>query len=644
MFSSQNPWQDASRAYQMAPEDLQAVVQLAAKYGPVNLMFFLRSLGEPSRMSTMSQVTLSSNASGVPSLSYSEPSLCQSETASIISQNTQAHWSESADMTPNYLQADVQSLSGDWSSASAPRTSRDIKTSDSPMTQPNLSVTSIVTTSTPRKAIECTMCFVEGIVVGFSRKSDFKKHLQNFHHTNTIWVCQYAGCPLTFDFEKAYVAHVKSCHTDIHLPPSKARVELCPQLVFACGFRGCKDRVFEASSEDEAKTLRDKYFDHVAKHFDMGFCVAEWEYYTQMQNLLRQEAVKDMWKQCVWQKSIRNALRWQPRSSADLKRLLECRHLYELPRLLHWAWTLGGEPYRSANLEAPEPPPGIRRPLKKDCPLAASRHEMLMKPGLLKLAFPISQPPSFQFNIQQPKPPPQNMFLPDPRGGTSLPGKTNPNPVNRPLITDQDGWSHPHPGTPYHVPDVNQWQEGYNFAPPPQETMPHSQHTSGPDGTDHPMNGNPTPVPSEQMQAHTSITRQPQQQHANSTHHQQTYQTPQHSHPQHQYSQHPHPHHPGAPQQQWPTSTAPLEVLTSMETPLTYDHSGKPKTPKRPLSVARKSIDSLRLKRQHQPNIETAGIPALPSMGQPTDYNMSNRHSQPGASQGPFMHEVTMTG
>lgn len=46
MFSSQNPWQDASRAYQMAPEDIQAMVQLAAKYGPVNLMFFLRSLGE----------------------------------------------------------------------------------------------------------------------------------------------------------------------------------------------------------------------------------------------------------------------------------------------------------------------------------------------------------------------------------------------------------------------------------------------------------------------------------------------------------------------------------------------------------------------------------------------------------------------
>ncbi|PKS06758.1 hypothetical protein jhhlp_006832 [Lomentospora prolificans] len=643
MFSaSQNPWQDASRAYQMAPEDIQAVVQLAAKYGPVNLMFFLRSLGESSRMSTMSQVTLSSNASGVPSLSFSEPSLCQSETASIISQNTQAAWSESTDIAPNYLQADVQSLSGEWS-ASAPHPPRDIKTSDSPMTQANHSVTSIVTTSTPRKAIECTMCFVEGIVVGFSRKSDFKKHLQNFHHTNTVWVCQYAGCPLTFDFEKAYVAHVKSCHTDIHLPPNKARVELCPQLVFACGFRGCKDRVFEASSEDEAKTLRDKYFDHVAKHFDMGFCVAEWEYYTQIQNLLRQEAVKDMWKQCVWQKSVRNALRWQPRSSADLKRMLECRHLYDTPRLLHWAWTLGGEPYRSSNLDAPEPPPGIKRPLKKDCPLVASRHEMLMKPALLKLAFPVNQPPSFQFNLQQPKPPPQNMFLPDPRGGGPLPGKTNPNPVNRPLVTDQDAWSQPHPGTPYHAPDINQWQEGYNFATPAQEPITHSQHPSGPEGVDHPMSGNPVLHP-EQMQPHASL-HQPPQQHTTSAHHQQPYHTPQHSHTQHQYTQQPHPQqqqHPAPPPQQWATSAPPMEVLTSMETPLNYDHSTRPKTPKRPVTVTRKSLDNMRLKRQHASSMEA--VPPLPSVGQHSEYALHSRNGQPHTSQTPFIHEVTMTG
>lgn len=46
MFSGQNSWQDANRGYQISPDDLQTLVQLAGKYGPINLMFFLRSIGE----------------------------------------------------------------------------------------------------------------------------------------------------------------------------------------------------------------------------------------------------------------------------------------------------------------------------------------------------------------------------------------------------------------------------------------------------------------------------------------------------------------------------------------------------------------------------------------------------------------------
>lgn len=46
MFSSQNAWQDANRGFQMSPEDLQTLVQLSGKYGPINLMFFIRSIGE----------------------------------------------------------------------------------------------------------------------------------------------------------------------------------------------------------------------------------------------------------------------------------------------------------------------------------------------------------------------------------------------------------------------------------------------------------------------------------------------------------------------------------------------------------------------------------------------------------------------
>lgn len=46
MFSGQDPWQDANRGYQISPDDLQTLVQLAGKYGPINLMFFIRSIGE----------------------------------------------------------------------------------------------------------------------------------------------------------------------------------------------------------------------------------------------------------------------------------------------------------------------------------------------------------------------------------------------------------------------------------------------------------------------------------------------------------------------------------------------------------------------------------------------------------------------
>ncbi|MBE3042837.1 hypothetical protein IMZ48_09750 [Candidatus Bathyarchaeota archaeon] len=173
---------------------------------------------------------MSGTGNGVSSMAWdaTDPSICHSETASIMSQNTQPGWSESPDLPPGYIQ-DVPGMSDpSWTASSAtPQPLRDPKI-ESPMSHQNPSLTSLGTNPASRKAIECTMCFVEGILVGFSRKSDFKKHLQNFHHTNNIWECQYAGCAMTFDFEKAYVAHAKAYHSDVHLPPNKARVELCP--------------------------------------------------------------------------------------------------------------------------------------------------------------------------------------------------------------------------------------------------------------------------------------------------------------------------------------------------------------------------------------------------------------------------------
>ncbi|SPO03996.1 uncharacterized protein DNG_06679 [Cephalotrichum gorgonifer] len=665
MFSAQNAWQDASRGYQMSPEDLETLIQLAGKYGPINLMFFLRSIGESSRVSQPGGAAAA--GSNVPSLTWSATDPSHSETASLMSQNTQPNWSESPDMAPGYVQPDVPGISDpSWSATSAtPQPLRDPKV-ESPMSQPNLSVTSLGTASqpnmsvtslgtapTPRKAIECTMCFVEGIVVGFSRKSDFKKHLQNFHHTNTIWECQYTGCPMTFDFEKAYVSHVKAYHSDMHLPPNKARVETCPQLIFACGFRGCKDRVFEATSEEEAKVLRDKYFDHVAKHFDMGFCVAEWEYYTQIQNLLRQEAVKDMWKQCVWQKSIRNALRWQPRSSTDLKRLLECRHLLDMPRLLHWAWTLGGEPYKSSSLDAPEPPAGIKRPLKRDCPLTTSKHEALMKPALLKVAFPVSQQ-SFQFAIPPPPKPvvAPTVYLPDPRSSGTFSIKSNHSAISRPAIPDQEGWpqhQHQHPGSPFPTADGNHWGEGYNFAATTSEPVPHQPISAAHDAVDHPMGNVALPPTADQIQQHNSLhhhaqLQQPQQR--RSVARQQSYPLEH----QHQHQHHPHPqpqpnqamhqyhHHPS---QQWPASAV-VERISPIEQSQGYEqHRLDMKMPKRPPPMTIRSMENLQHKGPDPGNGD--GMAPPPHVAHPSEYEVAMRTSQLNTPTS-YMHEVSMTG
>lgn len=57
MFSGQNSWQDADRGYQMSPEDFQTLAQLAGKYGPINLMFFIRSIGETCAFSLCSPLT-----------------------------------------------------------------------------------------------------------------------------------------------------------------------------------------------------------------------------------------------------------------------------------------------------------------------------------------------------------------------------------------------------------------------------------------------------------------------------------------------------------------------------------------------------------------------------------------------------------
>jgi hypothetical protein len=200
--------------------------------------------------------------------------------------------------------------------------------------------------------------------------------------------------------------------------------------------------------------LRERYFDHVARHFDDGAAASEWDYFTQVQNLLRQKALKATWKQNVWQKSIRNRLRWQPRGSADLRRILECRHLGDISKLVAWAYHLGS----GAHDVSEGFPEGFSRPLLETCPLASSGHKTLLRAEESGGDF------SFQISrIQQPAP--QLIYL---RGGKPGP------PRLRTLhtISEPEGEGHPHPGTPMHIPDsAPKWPEDETsmFGPPVSE-------------------------------------------------------------------------------------------------------------------------------------------------------------------------------
>ncbi|KAK1477662.1 hypothetical protein CTAM01_15112 [Colletotrichum tamarilloi] len=504
----------------MSPEDVRTLCDLAGRYGSGSLETTLRNISgsnytslrpppqhhhrnphhmdAPARNSALSTSTFGSNNSA-PSLtnsaspwSSSDASLCGSEAASLsgsyFSQQpggtaAAASWADAVDAPFLMSPSVTPSLSGsEWQDhhisehlSSTP--SREKKAAAS-MRSPSSG------TVGGRKPIECPMCAVHDVYVGFGRKSDFKKHLQNFHNTDCIWVCPQDNCRMIFDFEKAYIAHVKLDHHqgEAAYPPAAAvaaaeqvKVGLCTQVVFACGFIGCKE-VYEAADDSEAPKTADAYFDHLASHFDkrsstinntsgcnnnnLGLS-SEWTYYHQMQNLLRQRSLKDEWKHTLWDKAARNQLRWQPRSSGDLKKLLECRHLADVPRILHAAWTLGQTCFSSPEHPAPEFPGEATRPVRSRCPLAGEGRNH----GELRDVVCGGQ----QQHEEQP-PSAMTMFA---LRRSLFPVKlaTVSHPPPRSIPEEPDSLAYPHPGTPLVIPERDAWSTDVVLGPPKDEQI-----------------------------------------------------------------------------------------------------------------------------------------------------------------------------
>lgn len=149
----------------------------------------------------------------------------------------------------------------------------------------------------------------------------------------------------------------------------EAKVKLCPQTVFACGFENCT-QVFEAPNEDDTAATLKEYSGHIVKHFEEGSNGGRWTYSTRVRNLLRQPQVSAFWEK-AWPEMERPKLQWEPQSSMAARKTLEAGHLENLPFLIRFIVTLGSNPGDLSKFEG-----NLDPPVKKRCPKAQFQHGM----------------------------------------------------------------------------------------------------------------------------------------------------------------------------------------------------------------------------------------------------------------------------
>ncbi|KAK4115928.1 hypothetical protein N656DRAFT_775926 [Canariomyces notabilis] len=215
-----------------------------------------------------------------------------------------------------------------------------------------------------KERVACPFCSEANMSKSFSRKTDLKRHLEDYHGTNAQWLCLENGCGMSFDWEAARKSHVKQAHSNMRYSPKEAFIQLCPQLVFACGFTTCT-RVFEATSAQDAGQVAKDYFRHVINHFNDKASDRTWSYSTRIRNLLRQNGVELYWKGRKRKrdgKEGHKTLEWQPHTSGVLRVMLETRHLPNVPLIVEWAVTLG-----SGQFPLPTLPAEMRLPVMESC-------------------------------------------------------------------------------------------------------------------------------------------------------------------------------------------------------------------------------------------------------------------------------------
>ena len=229
---------------------------------------------------------------------------------------------------------------------------------------------------------ECGFCKEEGLSKTCTRKNDLKRHIEDFHNTNAQWHCRQRGCGMVFDWQTVYKTHLKHAHGGSRMALDDAKVTLCPQTVFACGFDNCA-QVLEAPSDAEISGTFKEYVAHVIKHLDGAANSGEWTYSTRMRNLMRQSGVLRALANAPWSEADWNRLTWHTQSSNILRKRLETRHLGDLRLLVQYALALGSNPAAVAEFHE-----SFKLPIADECEMPIRGHMNKMP-----LQVPPPQPP-----------------------------------------------------------------------------------------------------------------------------------------------------------------------------------------------------------------------------------------------------------
>ncbi|KAJ2892121.1 hypothetical protein MKZ38_010217 [Zalerion maritima] len=149
-----------------------------------------------------------------------------------------------------------------------------------PIQQQNQPRTQPPPPGTPEKTYTCTSCDT-----GFKRKFDWKRHEEEFHERFKKYPCP--DCNRILWGSNSFNQHHKVAHGCKTCPHADAVVKYTKKrTAWGCGF--CAAFL----------PTRERYFDHVAQHFDKEKKTkAEWLHSNVIYGLLHQRVIHDIWKQ-----------------------------------------------------------------------------------------------------------------------------------------------------------------------------------------------------------------------------------------------------------------------------------------------------------------------------------------------------------